>query len=215
MIRLIPAVLRRRHWSLAWLLGIVAFGIGLAVLSVIPLLRASDMPSEGSRVGQPAPAVRGQDLGGRSWSLADADGRLVWVNFWATSCEPCRTEMPAMQALAERYPDELLIFGVDWGEGRDAVEDFASRYGITYPILLDPTLETYYRWADRDGLPRHYFVADGTVVREVIGPLDPDRMVTILEELLDAAASGVREFLDARLVRDRPGDVVFRGALTR
>lgn len=182
---MIPAVLRRRRGSLLWLIGILILAIALGVLATIPLVRGTPDGRIGSLVGQPAPALRAQDLEGREWSLADADGRLVWVNFWATSCEPCRTEMPAMQRLAEAYPDELLILGVDWGEGRDAVTDFVERYGVDYPILLDPTLETYYRWAATDGLPRHYFIgAEGTVLREVVGPLDPARMVAILEELL-------------------------------
>lgn len=182
---MIPAVLRRRRWSLLWLIGIVALAIALGVLATIPLLRVTPDGRSGSLVGQPAPALAGVDLDGRSWSLADADARLVWVNFWATSCEPCRTEMPAMQRLADAHADELLILGVDWGEGRDAVEDFVARYGVTYPILLDPTLETYYRWAGSDGLPRHYFIGpEGTVLREIIGPLDPARMVAILDELL-------------------------------
>ena len=183
---MIPAVLRRRRYSLLWLLGIVGLAVILAVLAAIPLLRGEPDGRIGSLVGQPAPALSAEGLDGRTWSLADdADGRLVWVNFWATSCEPCRTEMPAMQRLAEAYADELLILGVDWGEGRDAVTDFVDRYAVTYPILLDPTLETYYRWAGIDALPRHYFIgAEGTVVREIIGPLDPARMVAIVEELL-------------------------------
>ena len=182
---MIPAVLRRRRGSLLWLIGTVILAIVLGVLATIPLLRGTPDGRIGSLVGQLAPELRAEDLEGREWSLTDADGRLVWVNFWATSCEPCRTEMPAMQRLAEAYPDELLILGVDWGEGRDAVTDFVGRYGVAYPILLDPTLETYYRWAGTDGLPRHYFIgAEGTVLREVVGPLDPARMVAILEELL-------------------------------
>ena len=182
---MIPAVLRRRRGSLSWLIGIVILAIVLGVLATIPLLRGAPDGRSGSLVGQPAPALNAEDLDGHTWSLTDPDGRLVWVNFWATSCEPCRTEMPAMQRLAEAYPDELLILGIDWGEGRDAVIDFAERYGVDYPILLDPTLETYYRWAGTDGLPRHYFIgAEGTVLREVVGPLDPSRMVAILEELL-------------------------------
>jgi len=181
------ATLRRRRGSLLWLIGIVALAVALGVLATIPLLRGEPDGRIGSLVGQPAPELRAEDLGGRDWSLADADGRLVWVNFWAISCEPCRTEMPAMQRLAEEYADELLILGVDWGEGRDAVTDFVNRYGISYPILLDPTLETYYRWAGSDGLPRHYFIgAEGTVLREIVGPLDPSRMVAILKELLVA-----------------------------
>lgn len=93
--------------------------------------------------------------------------------------------MPAMQRLAESHPNDLLILGVNWGEERSAVVDFVERYGVTYPILLDPGLETFYRWAGTDGLPQHYFIgAEGTILREVIGPLDPARMVRILDELL-------------------------------
>ena len=182
---MIPAVLRRRRRSLLWLIGIIILAVVLGVLATIPLLRSTPDGRIGSMVGQVPPEVEAEDLDGRTWSLADADGRLVWVNFWATSCEPCRTEMPAMERLATAYADELLILGVDWGEGRDAVSDFVQRYGVTYPILLDPSLDIYYRWAGSDGLPRHYFIGpEGTVLREVIGPLDPARMVAILDELL-------------------------------
>jgi len=109
-------------------------------------------------VGEPAPELALKDLDGRTWTRADGDGRLVWVNFWATSCEPWRTAMPAMSARPRAYPDELLVMGVDWGAGRNAVEDFVTRYGIEYTILLDPGLETCHRWAGTDGLPRHYFI---------------------------------------------------------
>ncbi len=90
-----------------------------------------------------------------------------------------------MQRLAEEYRDDLLILGVDWGEERAPVQDFVARYGIDYPILLDPGLDAYYRWAGTDGLPRHYFIGpDGTVLRQIVGPLEPARMVAIVKELL-------------------------------
>lgn len=182
---MIPAVLRRRRYSLLWLIAIAALSVTLAVLALVPVLRAPDDGSFGTLVGRPAPELRATALDGTSWSLANADGRLVWVNFWATSCEPCRTEMPAMQRLAEAYADDLVILGVDWGEERAAVVDFVERYGVEYPILLDPGLENYYRWAGTDGLPRHYFIGEaGTVLREIVGPLDPARMVSIVDELL-------------------------------
>jgi thiol-disulfide isomerase/thioredoxin len=187
----IPDALRRRRGSLAWLLGILGLGALLLWLATVPLLRGTGDGRTGALVGQPAPALSGQGLDGRTHALADADGRITWVNFWATSCEPCRTEMPAMQALAERHADDLLVLGVNWGESRDGVADFVERYAITYPIVLDPGLETYYRWAGTDGLPRHYFVGEaGTVLREIVGPLDPARMVEIVEELVAARGSG-------------------------
>jgi thiol-disulfide isomerase/thioredoxin len=179
------AALRRRRWSLAWVLLVLALGVLLAWLASVPLLRGEPNGRVGSLVGEAAPPLSLTDLEGRAWSVGDADGRLVWVNFWAVSCEPCRSEMPAMERIADTYTDELLVLGVNWGEGRDAVADWVDRYGISYPILLDPGLDAYYDWADADGLPRHYFIGpEGTVVREIIGPLDPARMVGIVEELL-------------------------------
>jgi thiol-disulfide isomerase/thioredoxin len=180
------SALRRRRWSLAWLFGILALAIVLAWLASVPLLRGEPDGRDGIRVGEPAPELGLRGLDGRTWSLDDADGRLVWVNFWATSCEPCRTEMPAMQRIADAYDDRLLILGVDWGEDAAVVRDFVDRYEIGYPILLDPDLETYYRWASTDGLPRHYFIgAEGTVLREIVGPLEPARMIGLVEELLE------------------------------
>ena len=183
-----PAARGRRRGSILWLGAILALGAVLGVLAAIPLLRAPKDGTLGSLVGQPAPRLEGETLDGARVDLADVDGGLVWVNFWAVSCEPCRTEMPAMQRIAETYPDDLVVLGVNWGEERSAVQDFVDRYGVTYPIALDPTLEHFYRWSGADGLPRHYFVGEaGTVLREVIGPLEPARMLAIVEELLDTS----------------------------
>jgi thiol-disulfide isomerase/thioredoxin len=180
--------LRRRRWSLAWLLAIVVIGSVLGWLASVPLLRGEPDGRDGALVGQPAPALGLEDLDGRRWRLEDADAPLIWVNFWAVSCEPCRTEMPAMQRLAEAYPDDLLILGVNWGEERGGVADYAERLGVEYPILLDPGLGAFYRWAGTDGLPRHYFIgAQSTVLREIVGPLDPARMVDLVEDLLRRA----------------------------
>ncbi|HEX2141308.1 MAG TPA: TlpA disulfide reductase family protein [Candidatus Limnocylindria bacterium] len=178
--------MRTRRRSLLWLTLIAGVGVVLAALVTYPLLRGGATGTEGSLVGGPAPEIEARDLDGRTWSLAlDGEGRVTWVNFWATNCEPCRTEMPAMQRLADAYGERLLILGVDWGESAESVAGFVERYQLEYPILLDPTLDNYYRWAGTDGLPRHYFVdAAGTVVRQVIGPLEPAAMAGVLDELI-------------------------------
>jgi thiol-disulfide isomerase/thioredoxin len=177
--------LRARRGSLLWVIAIGLVALVLVVLAAVPLLRGDDPGTQGTLVGRAAPAISAEDLDGRRWTLADGAGRVTWVNFWATSCEPCRTEMPAMQRLEDAYGNRLVVLGLDWGESRASVEDFIGRYEVSYPILLDPTLDNYYRWSARAGLPRHYFVnGNGTVVREVIGPLAPARMLEIVEELL-------------------------------
>ncbi len=180
-----PRPLRRRRASLLWGGLLLAVAALLLVLVMIPLAGRDDAARGGRMVGRPAPALDLLDLDGRRWTLSDERGRLVWVNFWATWCPPCRTEMPMMQRLADAYGDRLLILGVDFGEEPSAVRQFVDRYGIGYPILLDPTLDTFYRWSPQFGLPRHYFVdARGTVIREITGELPPDRMLVLLAELL-------------------------------
>lgn len=175
---------RRRRASLLWGGLILAIAGLLLVLVLIPLGR-TDTAAQSRLLDRPAPAIDLVNLDGRRWTLSDGRGRLVWVNFWATWCPPCRTEMPMMQRLADAYGDRLLILGVDFGEEPSAVRQFVDRYGIGYPILLDPTLDTFYRWSSQFGLPRHYFVdAGGTVIREIPGELPPDQMVALLDELL-------------------------------
>lgn len=182
------ACFRARRGSLLWLAGIALLAVVLGILVAIPLLRGDSPVPEGTLVGKAAPALSADDLSGRHWTLADGAGRITWINFWATNCEPCRTEMPAMQRLADAYGDRLLVLGVDWGESGASVKDFVTRYAVSYPILLDPTLANFYRWSARAGLPRHYFVdGSGHVVREVIGPLAPARMLEIVEGLLGPA----------------------------
>ena len=182
---------RARRSSLVWAAAIAVMGALLVTLLLVPIVRQGSVREAGTLVDSPAPALDAEDLDGERHALTAPGRRLTWVNFWATWCPPCRTEMPAMQALADRYGDELLILGVDWGEERSAVEDFVERYGISYPILLDPSLDDYYRWSPQFGLPRHYFVGpDGTVLREVIGELPPDRMAEILDEMLGPPSAG-------------------------
>lgn len=174
----------RRRAPLLWAALIVSIGLLLGALMLVPLAR-TDSAAVGRLVGQPAPALSAIDLDGRAWSMANGRGRLTWINFWATWCPPCRTEMPMMQRLSEQYGERLLILGVNWAEESSTIEDFVERYAIDYPILLDPTLDNFYRWSPQFGLPRHYFVDErGVVMREILGELPPAEMVRILDELL-------------------------------
>ena len=175
-----------RRAPLLWAALIMLVGAGLLGLMTLPIGRSEYSGALGSRVGGAAPALEADDLGGRSWTLRDARGRFVWINYWATWCPPCRIEMPMMQRLYERYSDRLLIIGINFGEDEVTVADFVERYGISYPILLDPALENFYRWSAVFGLPMHFFVApNGRVVRAFTGELPPEAMLETVEALLE------------------------------
>jgi thiol-disulfide isomerase/thioredoxin len=80
------------------------------------------------------------DVPGNTVRLIDFRGRVVLVNFWATWCSPCRTEMPSMQALYQEYAAQgftILAIASDV-QGREIVAPFVQAYKLSFPVLLDP-----------------------------------------------------------------------------
>jgi thiol-disulfide isomerase/thioredoxin len=97
----------------------------------------------------------------------------VLVAFWASWCEPCREELPALAALAARLqgrPFELVT--VNLGEGRARAERFLAESGVSLPTLLDPDRSAGEAWGVR-GLPMAFLVdAEGNVRSWVFGECD-------------------------------------------
>jgi thiol-disulfide isomerase/thioredoxin len=118
----------------------------------------------------PAPDFTLRALKGAIVRLSDLRGKVVLVNFWATWCVPCRTEMPAIEALYQRYKDrglEVLAVNLDV-LSTAGVETFVKEVSVTFPIVLDPSwaVAQLYRVG---GLPTTYLIDRGgnVVVREI------------------------------------------------
>lgn len=78
------------------------------------------------------------DLQGKSWNLRGLRGKVVLVNFWATWCQPCRKEMPDLDALYKRFKDQgFVILGIS-DEEAPKVKELLAEQKVSYPILLDP-----------------------------------------------------------------------------
>lgn len=104
------------------------------------------VPARGSAQVQPwknatsQGPLRALDLQGQAWTLP-LPGRALVLNFWASWCEPCRTEMPALQAMADLYADKLTVVALNYKERAATVTRFARSTGLTLPVLLDSTGE--------------------------------------------------------------------------
>lgn len=90
-----------------------------------------------------------KDLEGDWFRLADQQGQVVYVTFWATWCVPCRRELPLLQEMYTDLADEgLLVVSVntDPAANKSKIKPFVNRYRLTFPTVLDPdnnVLDTY------------------------------------------------------------------------
>lgn len=116
---------------------------------------------------------------GRSFRMTDLRGPAV-INFWATSCGPCRAELPAVQRLADRTAGRLHVVGVDTADSPDAAASFGIDLGITFPNLFD-TAGSLQRLIGGPYLPMTVFV-DAAGRRQVYNgrALDDTRLAELV-----------------------------------
>lgn len=128
---------------------------------------------EAAKEREAAPDFTLVDPDGRKISLKDFRGKVVFLNFWATWCEYCREEMPAMQRLYHEFRGKgFEIVGVNVKDQRAAALAFAKKLGITYPIALDPNGEVGLLYG-AFGMPLSYLIdRDGMVLARLFGPAD-------------------------------------------
>lgn len=150
---------------------LVAAAVALA--AAFALYGGSSAPPLLTR-GSKAPDFSLPRLGGDGEvSLVGLRGRVVLLNFWATWCEPCEAEMPAMQRLHEQLAGdgfELLAVSVD--ESEADVRAFQQRLHLDFPILLDPQRSAS-RLYQTFRYPESFLIdANGVVVERYVGPRD-------------------------------------------
>jgi thiol-disulfide isomerase/thioredoxin len=162
-------------------LGAVALVAALLALLVWRVVR--DEEGEGLAravaAGRPVAApdfdLERLDAEGRL-SLESLRGNPAVINFWASWCKPCESEVPILQEVWQEHRDEgLVVVGVDSQDFRRDARRFARRNGITYPIVHDGPGDMMRRY-DLTGLPETYFLdRDGRLVcGHIIGGIDVD-----------------------------------------
>src|SRR5258708_336679 len=117
-----------------------------------------------------APPLPERDISGAPLSLANWSGKVIFVNFWATWCPPCREEIPEMVALQKQYGSNLQIVGISEDDGPAAgVLKFAKQSGINYPIVM-ATPEVIAAYGGVPALPTTFVIdTQGRVVEKHAG----------------------------------------------
>ena len=110
---------------------------------------------------------------GKKVSLKDFRGKIVFLNFWASWCIPCREEMPAMERLYQEFKDKnFVVLAVNVKDRKQDAVNFVRELKLTYPIALDPEAEVgrlYGAW----GLPTTYLIGPkGEALARAWGPAE-------------------------------------------
>jgi peroxiredoxin len=208
-----------RYWDPHQFLGatrrdtLVRVGLLLALLAALwSLLPIRKPGEEGSRYhhasaldpyeragvtefkeGQRGPGLSLKSLDGKTVTLADYQGKLVVLNFWATWCTPCDVEMPTLESLWARYRQRgLVVVGVsvDRESPRSIIEPYVRGKKLTFPILLDPDMAAARAWRVT-GIPATFLVKPGGEVAGVAHGArewDSKEMTALLETLLPGAS---------------------------
>lgn len=146
---------------------VLMVGMLVAILGLFPF----DGWSMGSRVpavGTAAEDFRLVDLEGKQQSLSQYRGKVVLVNFWATWCKPCTTEMPAMQITYDKLRDRgFVVLAINELEDDAKVREHIKQYGHTFPVLMDRDNKVANQFGVF-GLPVSVFIDEKGVVQEYI-----------------------------------------------
>ena len=178
-------------------IGTVVFLIAVTIIAD----RATRVSSAGSPhpqaeiAGQSEPLLKLKDINGNDVNLADYKGKVVFVNFWATWCDPCRIEIPELIAMQNKYgPKGFTVLGIAMDEeGKSAVAPFldkerfdvdGQKLPMNYPILLG-TDDAADKFGGILGYPSSFVISrDGKIVTKFQGLKSEDELHQAVESLL-------------------------------
>lgn len=148
---------------------------------------------EGTRTNiTPAVDFKLKDQYGNEHKLSDYKGKVVFLNFWATWCSPCRSEMPHIEELYKEYNEnkgDIIILGIANPGGQekdiDGIKEFLNNNKYSFPVVFDESGEMFGRYGI-SSFPTTYMIdKDGNVFGYVTGALTKDMMKNIINQTLE------------------------------
>ncbi len=127
--------------------------------------------------GQLAPDFALRDAAGKLVTLSDFRGKVVWVNFWASWCVPCKEELPNIQKIYdEKRAEGLEVLAVNWQDDLETASAFFESTSLHLPLLLDKTGSVYGQYR-LQGLPDSFFIdREGRIAALQFGILSEAKM---------------------------------------
>ncbi len=150
----------------------IAYGLGILLLALflyMSIFTGTQNSTPGFAKGTEAPDFTAKTLNGDEITLSKLRGKVVVLNFWATWCPPCRSEMPLFQRVYKKYSDRgFEIIGVSTDASEGQVRKFVKEFGLTFPIIMDKQNLT--AKFNVSGLPTSFLIdRDGRIIKVRLG----------------------------------------------
>ncbi len=166
-----------------------------AVLSVvaIPVFSETDEYFQKLGIQKPSKEIEAVDftvvsLNGNEINLMDFKGKVIFLNFWATWCGPCKMEVEDIDNMYKKLKDkDFVVIAVDVQEDAKKVKSFMKKYNLTFPVYLDKDGRISYQYGVR-GIPTTYIIGkDWKIVGRAIGPRKwaSDESIKLMESLIN------------------------------
>jgi cytochrome c biogenesis protein CcmG/thiol:disulfide interchange protein DsbE len=176
-----------RRWTALFIGAFVLGALWILVSRVENPIGGSSAPPS-PQVGFTAPAFTLDSLTGDPVRLSDLRGKVVVLNLWASWCSPCRAEMPAMNAVYQKFRDQgLVVLGVNTTFQDDETSARAAirEWGLNFPIVFDRdgTPSRQYRL---QAMPTTFFIGRDGVIRDIVygGPMSEALIASKIEKLM-------------------------------
>jgi peroxiredoxin len=159
-------------------------------LLVVPMMLKSAAPGEGLRTTPHADGAANldltmKDMHGADVRLADYKGKVIVLNFWATWCGPCQTEIPDLVKTYAEYKDQgVVVLGVSIDDTAETLREYGAQKAMNYPSLLltDEVDEAY---GPILGVPVTFFIGrDGRIARKHLGAVTREEVAREIKALL-------------------------------
>lgn len=134
-----------------------------------------------------APKLSLPDLDGQKRQLSQLKGQVVVVNFWATWCGPCKTEIPAFNELYTQYKDQgFVVLGVSTDDEPEQLREYAAAMKMNYPVLVGRDKEEILdAWGPIYAIPTSFYVGrDGSICGKHMGPATKEEFEREIKALL-------------------------------
>lgn len=110
-----------------------------AVLTTPGLVAYPTIGTNEEVTGEPLPVSPIVSLAGSTMSTSDLIGTPLLINFWFSTCEPCRREMPVLAAAHRKYGDSIRFVGINMNDSASVAQSFAEKWGVTYELYTEPS----------------------------------------------------------------------------